>query len=130
MSKSNPIPAIFIKAKHNGYRRAGFTHTREGMGIALSALTEEQIDLLRKDPHLLVEDCTFEGNEDLARQEAERAEADRIAAEQARAGQIAAEELAAAETAAAEKAATEKAAAEKAGAPKASGKKASGKKAK
>jgi hypothetical protein len=96
-------PGLFIRSKHEPYRRAGFAHSRTGVGIALSALTEKQIQLLKGDPHLVVEDCTFEGDDDAARQEAERAEAERIAAEKA-----------AAEKAAAEKAAAEKAAAEKA----------------
>lgn len=105
MSESKPIPALFVKAKHNGYRRAGFVHTREGVGIALSALTEAQVELLKNDPHLVVEECTFEGDGAAAAAEAAKAEAERIAAEQARAAQIAADELAAAEKEAADKAA-------------------------
>ncbi|WP_411832321.1 HI1506-related protein [Pseudoxanthomonas mexicana] len=54
------IPALFVRAKHEPYRRAGFQHTRAGTGFALDALTEAQVELLKNDPHLVVEECSFD----------------------------------------------------------------------
>lgn len=107
------IPALFIKSKHEPYRRAGFEFSRAGIGIALAALTEAQVSLLKNDPHLVVEECTFpaEDADDTAAQAA-AAEAAAKAAEEAAAAEAAAqaaEEAAAAEAAA--KAAEEAAAA-------------------
>lgn len=99
-----PINALYIKSKHEPYRRAGFEHSRQGFGVALELLTEEQIAVLKNDPHLVVEECTFPSDEDLAAEEAAKAEAEKAAAEaaaaeEARVAQIAADELAAAEKA-------------------------------
>ncbi|TVU88308.1 hypothetical protein [Vreelandella titanicae] len=55
------LPGVFVRTKRRikSRRRAGFRFNREGMGIALEALSEEQLTQLREDPALEVEDCTF-----------------------------------------------------------------------
>ena len=54
-------PGVFVRTKRRfkSRRRAGFRFNREGMGIALEGLSEEQLQQLRDDPALEVEDCTF-----------------------------------------------------------------------
>lgn len=44
-----------------GFRRCGFRFTREGFGIALDALTAEQIEQLENEPNLKVERGIFSG---------------------------------------------------------------------
>lgn len=55
------LPGVFVRTKRRikSRRRAGFRFNREGMGIALELLSEEQLQQLRDDPALEVEDCTF-----------------------------------------------------------------------
>lgn len=55
------MPGVFVRTKRRikSRRRAGFRFNREGMGIALELLSEEQLQQLRDDPALEVEDCTF-----------------------------------------------------------------------
>jgi len=54
-------PGVFVRTKRRikSRRRAGFRFNREGVGIALELLSEEQLQQLRADPALEVEDCTF-----------------------------------------------------------------------
>ena len=47
------------KRRIKSRRRAGYRFNREGTGIALELLSEEQLQQLRDDPALEVEDCTF-----------------------------------------------------------------------
>lgn len=47
-----------------GFRRCGYRFTREGFGIALSALTPEQIETLENEPNLKVERGIFSGRHD------------------------------------------------------------------
>tara|TARA_B100002019_G_C21202070_1_gene564570 strand:+ start:196 stop:648 length:453 start_codon:yes stop_codon:yes gene_type:complete len=55
------MPGVFVRTKRRikSRRRAGFRFNREGVGIALELLSEEQLQQLRDDPALEVEDCTF-----------------------------------------------------------------------
>ncbi|WNL39827.1 hypothetical protein RN346_04525 [Halomonas sp. PAMB 3232] len=55
------VPGLFVRTKRRikSRRRAGHRFNREGTGIALELLTDEQIEQLRSDPALEVEDCTF-----------------------------------------------------------------------
>lgn len=55
------MPGVFVRTKRRikSRRRAGFRFNREGMGIALELLSEEQLQQLRDDPALEVEDCGF-----------------------------------------------------------------------
>lgn len=53
--------ALFIRSvSKQGFRRAGFAFTPDGFGIAVDALTEEQIKALRDEPNLIVEDAEIE----------------------------------------------------------------------
>ena len=51
---------VTANAEH-GMRRCGFRFTREGLGIALSALTGEQIEQLEAEPGLTVVRGSFSG---------------------------------------------------------------------
>ncbi|NVF15993.1 hypothetical protein [Vreelandella maris] len=55
------LPGVFVRTKRRvkSRRRAGFRFNREGVGIALELLSEEQLEQLREDPALEVTDCTF-----------------------------------------------------------------------
>lgn len=58
------IEALFIRAvPEQGWRRCGQRFTREGHGIALSLLSEADIDALCNDPNLVVEHCTVPAEE-------------------------------------------------------------------
>ncbi|MDX1464120.1 MAG: HI1506-related protein [Halomonas sp.] len=60
------ILGVFVRTKkrYGSRRRAGFRFTREGHGIALSALSDEQLEQLHADPALEVEECTFPADDD------------------------------------------------------------------
>jgi len=55
------LPGVFVRTKRRfkSRRRAGHRFNREGTGIALELLSEEQLQQLRDDPALEVKDCTF-----------------------------------------------------------------------
>lgn len=57
----NEMPGVFVRTKRRikSRRRVGFRFNREGTGIALELLSEEQLKQLRADPALEVEDITF-----------------------------------------------------------------------
>lgn len=56
------VEGLWITAvPEQGFRRCGFRFTREGLGIALSALTEQQIEQLEREPNLKVERGMFSG---------------------------------------------------------------------
>ncbi|MDH0095861.1 HI1506-related protein [Pseudomonas sp. GD04158] len=53
---------LWIEAiPEQGFRRCGFRFTREGFGIAIAALTVEQIEQLENEPNLKVERGIFSG---------------------------------------------------------------------
>ncbi|WP_334180834.1 HI1506-related protein [Pseudomonas nitroreducens] len=59
-SEDEEVEALFIRAvPEQGFRRCGHRFTREGHGIAVSLLSDEQIDALYADPNLVVEHCSF-----------------------------------------------------------------------
>lgn len=63
-TKSKKIPALFIRSlSKTGFRRAGFAFNAEGSGIALDALSKEQIEQLRNEPALHVEECEIDSAE-------------------------------------------------------------------
>ncbi|MDH5786404.1 MAG: HI1506-related protein [Chromatiales bacterium] len=66
MAKNQPkeIEGIFVtpKRKHS-FRRAGFEFPAEGMGIALDALSKEQLKAIEEEPMLSVERVTFPADE-------------------------------------------------------------------
>jgi hypothetical protein len=50
------IAALWIRSvKPEGFRRCGFRFGPEGVGIALDALTDDQVEILSNDPNLVVE---------------------------------------------------------------------------
>lgn len=53
------VEGLWIRSVPESFRRCGFRFTREGFGIALSALTDAQIDQLIADPNLVVEQGEF-----------------------------------------------------------------------
>ena len=56
------IEGLWVEAiPEQGFRRCGFRFTREGFGIALDALTAEQIEQLENEPNLKVERGIFNG---------------------------------------------------------------------
>ncbi|HFX1490571.1 TPA: HI1506-related protein [Pseudomonas aeruginosa] len=56
------IEGLWITAiPEHGFRRCGYRFTREGFGIALDALTAEQIETLENEPNLKVERGIFSG---------------------------------------------------------------------
>lgn len=55
---------VFVKSKPVSIRRCGFRFDRDGYGIALDLLTDEQLEQLENDPDLIVERCQFPMNED------------------------------------------------------------------
>lgn len=64
------VPALFVRTRRGikSRRRAGFRFGREGMGIALEALSAEEVAALKADPALEVEECTFPLTDDEAEQ--------------------------------------------------------------
>lgn len=56
------VEGLWITAvPEQGFRRCGYRFTREGFGIALDALTAEQIEQLENEPNLKVERGIFGG---------------------------------------------------------------------
>jgi len=56
------IEGLWIRAvPEQGFRRNGMRFTREGHGVALSALTDDQVAALMSDPNLTVEHGFFSG---------------------------------------------------------------------
>lgn len=53
------IPGLWIRSVPPTFRRCGFAFTREGIGIALSALDERQVEQLVSEPNLVVEHTVF-----------------------------------------------------------------------
>jgi hypothetical protein len=47
---------ILVKAHTDGYRRAGTAFTREGVVIDSTLFSEEQLQAIRTDPHLIAMD--------------------------------------------------------------------------
>ena len=59
-----PIEGWWIRARsEQGFWRCGMHFTREGIGFALSALTETQIEQLQNEPNLIVEFSEFSDSE-------------------------------------------------------------------
>lgn len=56
--------ALFVKSVPGVFRRCGFSFNQEGVGIALDALTPEQIEALESEPNLRVERVQFPADED------------------------------------------------------------------
>ncbi|SIQ30854.1 hypothetical protein [Marinobacterium stanieri] len=53
------IEGIWVRSVKPSFRRCGVRFTREGFGIALDVLEDGQLEILEKDPNLVVERMTF-----------------------------------------------------------------------
>lgn len=53
------LPGIFVRSFPPTFRRAGFEFTESGYGVLLSALTPAQLEAIRGEPMLNVQDCEF-----------------------------------------------------------------------
>lgn len=64
--KQDEIPMLYVRTKKRfgSRRRAGFRFNREGFGIALDALSDEQVASLKADPTLVVEEGTAPASEE------------------------------------------------------------------
>lgn len=54
------LPMIFVRSRGKHFYRAGMKFTEHGHGIALDALTEAQLEAIRNEPELIVEDGTVD----------------------------------------------------------------------
>lgn len=54
-AEGEQIEIVYVKSVPVTLRRCGFRFTQEGMGIALSCLTPEQLEILEADPDLVVQ---------------------------------------------------------------------------
>lgn len=54
------IEGIWVRSVTPSFRRAGIGFNRAGFGIALTALTDEQLEAIENEPRLVVERVTFE----------------------------------------------------------------------
>lgn len=53
------IEGIWVRSVKASFRRCGMRFTREGMGIALDALEDGQLEILEREPNLIVERVIF-----------------------------------------------------------------------
>ena len=53
------LPGIYVRSIPEVFRRAGHVFTREGHGLLLDNLTEEQLKAIREEPLLAVQECEF-----------------------------------------------------------------------
>ncbi|WP_420598635.1 hypothetical protein [Neptuniibacter sp.] len=53
------IDGVWVTSKPKSFRRAGHRFTQEGLGIALHALQEGELEMLESEPNLVVERVTF-----------------------------------------------------------------------
>lgn len=58
-ASEDEIEALFIRSVPESFRRSGHRFTREGHGIALDLLSDEEVAALVNDPNLVVEHCWF-----------------------------------------------------------------------
>ena len=53
----NMLEGIYVRSLPDTFRRAGHTFTREGHGLLVKDLTEEQLKAIREEPMLSVQEC-------------------------------------------------------------------------
>lgn len=56
VANKEKVPALWIRSVPESFMRCGRRFTREGYGIALDVLTEEEIQRLKDEPNLVVEE--------------------------------------------------------------------------
>ncbi|RHW21886.1 hypothetical protein [Pseudomonas jilinensis] len=62
--KSDDFEGLYVRSIPERRCRAGFVFDRDGLGIALDALTAKQVADLEADPLLKVERCSFPVDQD------------------------------------------------------------------
>lgn len=55
--KSKPVPGLRIRALAEGFRRAGRAWSVQSVEVPAAEFTKAQIEQLRNEPQLVVEDC-------------------------------------------------------------------------
>lgn len=55
--KAGAVPALRIRALSDGFRRAGRAWPARPVAVPVAEFTKEQIEALRREPQLVVEDC-------------------------------------------------------------------------
>lgn len=75
------MPKIIVKSAVDGFRRAGYAFTREGVTLDTKDLTKDQLKALRDEPRLSVSEVSETAAEKKAREEAEKVAADKAKAE-------------------------------------------------
>lgn len=65
-AKTATVKGVHVKTRPGlkSFRRAGFGFNEQGSGIALSALSDEQLEALENETSLVVEPCSFEPGDD------------------------------------------------------------------
>lgn len=58
--KTKKMPGLRVRALTAGFRRAGRAWNNEFTEVAASDFTKMQIEQLRSDPQIVVEDCDIE----------------------------------------------------------------------
>lgn len=56
--KPTTVTHIRVTSKVDGFRRAGIAHSKSSQTIALKDLTKEQLQLLKDEPMLVVEELS------------------------------------------------------------------------
>ncbi len=57
---ADEIEGYWVRAvAPEGRRRAGFSIPQAGIGFGMGVLTDAQLDALRSDPHVVVQECVF-----------------------------------------------------------------------
>lgn len=62
-AKKKSISGLFIRSKGKSFRRCGFGFTKQGHEIALDALEEDQIERLKNEPNLIVQELELDPDE-------------------------------------------------------------------
>lgn len=63
-TKDSETPSLFVKSRPAHFYRAGIRFTQAGQTLALDALTGEQLEAIRNEPLLIVEDSAQASDED------------------------------------------------------------------
>ena len=51
------IKALFIRSRGDSFRRCGFRFTKDGVGVAVDALSKKEIEQLQADPEIFVQEA-------------------------------------------------------------------------
>lgn len=59
-TKTKKVPGLRVRALADGFRRAGRAWTKEPQDVPASDFTKPQVEQLRNEPQIVVEDCDIE----------------------------------------------------------------------